>query len=169
MADDSENFFQELGQRGHQPHLAKVTGSVRFELIEGDRADPWLVVIDRGDLSVSRAKGAADCTVRGDKALFEDLTTGRTNAIAAVLRGALTCTGDLELLLAMQRIFPDRPPEPPARKPARSAKMSERMVKILDGNTFVVSDASVGDIEASLTDQTRLFSFDMRGSCRSGS
>ena len=34
-------------------------------------------------------------------------------------------------------------------------------VKILDGNTFVVSDES-GDIEASLTDPTGLFSFDTR-------
>ena len=34
-------------------------------------------------------------------------------------------------------------------------------VKILDGNTFVVSDEA-GDIEASLTDPTGLFSFDTR-------
>jgi glycogen debranching enzyme len=34
-------------------------------------------------------------------------------------------------------------------------------VKILDGNTYVVSDSS-GDIEASLTDPTGLFSFDTR-------
>src|SRR5438105_9415444 len=35
------------------------------------------------------------------------------------------------------------------------------MVRILDGNTFVVSDAR-GDIEASLRDPTGLFSFDTR-------
>ena len=39
--------------------------------------------------------------------------------------------------------------------------MSDDLVKILDGNTFVVSDAR-GDIEASLTDPTGLFSFDNR-------
>jgi glycogen debranching enzyme len=39
--------------------------------------------------------------------------------------------------------------------------MSEEQVKILDGNTFVVSDGS-GDIEATLTDPTGLFSFDTR-------
>jgi glycogen debranching enzyme len=39
--------------------------------------------------------------------------------------------------------------------------MSDGLVKILDGNTFVVSD-SRGDIEASLTDPTGLFSFDTR-------
>ena len=39
--------------------------------------------------------------------------------------------------------------------------MSGPLVQILDGNTFVVSDDR-GDIEASLTDPTGLFSFDTR-------
>jgi glycogen debranching enzyme len=39
--------------------------------------------------------------------------------------------------------------------------MSTELVKILDGNTFVVSDAR-GDIEASPTDPTGLFSYDTR-------
>jgi glycogen debranching enzyme len=39
--------------------------------------------------------------------------------------------------------------------------MSDNLVQILEGNTFVVSDAR-GDIEASLTDPTGLFSFDTR-------
>jgi glycogen debranching enzyme len=39
--------------------------------------------------------------------------------------------------------------------------MSDGLVKILDGNTFVVSD-SRGDIEASRSDPTGLFSFDTR-------
>src|SRR5829696_4016335 len=39
--------------------------------------------------------------------------------------------------------------------------MSDDLVKILDGNTFVVSD-SRGDMEASMTDPTGLFSFDNR-------
>ena len=39
--------------------------------------------------------------------------------------------------------------------------MSDDLVQILDGNTFVVSD-SRGDIDASLTDPTGLFSYDTR-------
>ena len=38
---------------------------------------------------------------------------------------------------------------------------ADAMVKILDGNTFVVSDQR-GDIEASSSDPTGLFSFDTR-------
>ena len=45
--------------------------------------------------------------------------------------------------------------------------MSNGLVQILDGNTFVVSDSN-GDIEASLTDPTGLFSSTL-DSCRSGS
>ncbi len=39
--------------------------------------------------------------------------------------------------------------------------MSDGLIKILDGNTFVVSD-ECGDIDASLTDPTGLFSYDTR-------
>ena len=39
--------------------------------------------------------------------------------------------------------------------------MNDGLVKVLDGNTFVVSDDR-GDIEASLTDPTGLFSYDTR-------
>ena len=39
--------------------------------------------------------------------------------------------------------------------------MTSAQVSILDGNTFVVSDQR-GDIEASMTDATGLFSFDTR-------
>src|SRR5262245_1498793 len=39
--------------------------------------------------------------------------------------------------------------------------MAQDMVRILDGNTFVVSD-NRGDIEASATEPTGLFSFDTR-------
>ena len=80
--------------------------------------------------------------------------------MAAVLRGALVCTGDVELLLAIQRIFPG-PPRAGSRRPGAVIAMSGEQVKILDGNTFVVSDDR-GDIEASLTDPTGLFSFDTR-------
>jgi hypothetical protein len=39
--------------------------------------------------------------------------------------------------------------------------VSDGLVQILDGNTFVVSDAR-GDIEASPTEPTGLFSYDTR-------
>jgi hypothetical protein len=109
--DGVVRFFGELGRRGHEPLLAKVTGRVRFDLVEGGRTDRWLVAVDKGDTAVSHEGGAAECTIQADRALFERLCRGEENAIAAVLRGALVCSGDVELLFAIQRLFPGPPPD----------------------------------------------------------
>ena len=104
-------FFEELGQREHEPLLEKVTGRVRFDLVDAGRPDRWLVSVDKGDTTVLHKGGPADCTARADRALFERLCRGEENALAAVLRGALVCSGDVELLFAIQRIFPGPPHE----------------------------------------------------------
>jgi predicted lipid carrier protein YhbT len=123
MADTIKEFFQELVDRGHQPLLAKVRGTVRFDLVGGDgAADNWLVAVDHGDLTISQDKAAADCTIRADKALFERLIQGGENAIAATLRGALVCNGDVELLFAIQRLFPG----PPSQRQATGESMESR-------------------------------------------
>jgi putative sterol carrier protein len=108
-ADGIVEFLQELDRRGQEPLLAKVTGRVRFDLVDGGRTDRWLVAVDNGGVAVSHQGGPADCTIRADRGLFERLCRGEENAIAAVLRGALICTGDVELLFAIQRIFPGPP------------------------------------------------------------
>jgi hypothetical protein len=107
--DDVVEFFQELSGREHEPLLAKARGWVRFELVEPDRIDRWLVAVDKGAVAVSHSDGPAECTARLDRALFGRLSRGEGNAIAAVLRGAVVCTGDVELLLAVARIFPGGP------------------------------------------------------------
>jgi putative sterol carrier protein len=91
--DAIPEFFQKLRRREHEPLLAKVTGRVRFDLIEAGRPDRWVVVVDKGDTTVLHNGGPADCTIRADRTLFEGLCRGEENAIAAVLRGALVCTG----------------------------------------------------------------------------
>ncbi len=82
--------------------------------------------------------------------------------MAAVLRGEVAVEGSAELLVLFQRLLPRprlAPSEGSCRRLREEAAMSE--VKILDGNTFVVSDDR-GDIEASPIDPTGLFSFDTR-------
>jgi glycogen debranching enzyme len=91
------------------------------------------------------------------------MIAGTVNAMSAALRGVVSLEGD---------------PHPAGAVPAGpagaagdgdgttggregTANVSANIVKILDGNTFVVSDPR-GDIEASLTDPTGLFSFDTR-------
>ena len=144
-------LFEELGRRGHEPLLEKISGTVRFELVDGKQTERWLVSVDKGDVSVSRKNVRADCTVRADKALFDGMASGEMNAMAAMLRGDIALEGDSELLVLFQRLLPG----PPRRRRQRRATaagrriMSDGLVKILDGNTFVVSDDR-GDIEASL-------------------
>jgi putative sterol carrier protein len=118
-ADGIMQFFHKLDRREHEPLLAKVTGRVRFDLVEGGHTDRWLVTVDKGDTAVSHKVGPAECTVRADRALFERLCRGEENALAAVLRGALVCSGDVELLFAIQRIFPG---PPRARRPQGSVR-----------------------------------------------
>lgn len=102
-------FFAELGQRGHEPLLRKFSGRVRFDLVDGAHTEQWLVSVDKGELSVAREAGPADTTIRGERLLFEEMVGGRKNLTAAVLRGAFEFRGDLELLVAIQRIFPAPP------------------------------------------------------------
>lgn len=107
--DPTAKFFDELGQRGSEPLLRKVSGRVRFDLVDGAATESWLVTVNKGELTVVRGSDPADCTIRGERSVFEELVGGRKNLMAAVLRGALACHGDLELMFAIQRLFPAPP------------------------------------------------------------
>jgi putative sterol carrier protein len=109
MTDTTMKFFERLTRRGHEPLLAKVTGTARFEVVRGERTDHWLLTIVKGDMSVSRDNAPADCTIRADADFLERMARGEANAMAAVLRGEVQCTGDVELLLAIQRLLPGPP------------------------------------------------------------
>jgi putative sterol carrier protein len=109
MTSSTEEFFDELVRRGHEPRLEKVSGTVRFDLENGNGVERWLVTVDKGDISVSRKNGKADAVMRTDKALFDRILTGEVNAMAATLRGLLTIEGDRELLVLIQRLFAGTP------------------------------------------------------------
>ena len=115
MSDTSAAFFDQLAQRGHVPGAETMRGTVRFDLRSGKRTMRWLVSVDRGAVTVSRRNAAADAIVRADEALFDGLVRGEVNAMAAMLRGALTIEGDGELLLLFQRLLG---PATPRRTPS---------------------------------------------------
>ena len=117
MRDITPAFF-EVSRLGHNPMLANVTATVRFDLEHEGKTDRWFVVIDKGDVSVSRRNVRADCVLRAERSLVEGVVSGRVNAMAALLRGDLVAEGDPQLLVLLQRLFPgaprddDRPPRP---------------------------------------------------------
>jgi putative sterol carrier protein len=108
-SDPTERFFAELEAREHEPLLRKATGTTRIEVVDGRRTRHWLVAVDKGDIAVQASRGAANCVLRADKAVFDRIVSGRLNAVAAVLRGDIAVEGDWRLLVRMQRLFPGPP------------------------------------------------------------
>jgi putative sterol carrier protein len=114
-ADPTAAFFDELATRSDEPLLRKATGVMRVEVVDGRTVRRWLVSVEDGRISVAKGAGAATCSFRADKAVFDKIASGRLNAVAAMLRGELAVDGDWRLLVRMQRLFPS-----PPRRRARS-------------------------------------------------
>ena len=106
MPDATADFFEGLSKRGPEPLLGNTKATVRFDIADGGRIDHWLLGIDDGRLDVSRDAGGADCIISVKKDAFDKVATGRTNAMASFLRGALEIDGDPRLLVRVQRLFP---------------------------------------------------------------
>jgi hypothetical protein len=126
MPTPTDNFFEELGRRGHEPRLRRIVATVRFNISEGKRTSHWRVEIARGDIRVSRDSAKGCCGICADRALFDGIVTGQVNAIAAMLRGALWVDGDRETWVLVQRLLPGpcagRGSRPFATPPAAAAK-----------------------------------------------
>jgi hypothetical protein len=109
MSDPTSTFFADLAARGHVPMLGGTSGTLRFDLEHGKRVDHWYVTIHRGDVSVTRDRGDADCVVAGSRELFDRMASGTANSMAAALRGLVKPAGDLRLIIQFQRLFPGPP------------------------------------------------------------
>ena len=153
--DPVERFFAELAAREHEPLLRKATGATRFDVVDGRRTRRWLVTVDDGDITVREGQRRGDVRHPGREAGARQdrhgtAERGRSGAARRPRRS--TATGGSSCASSGSSR---------AHGAGGTRRMNDGLVKILDGNTFVVSDAR-GDIEASLTDPTGLFSFDTR-------
>jgi putative sterol carrier protein len=92
--------------------LGRTSATIRVDLHDGRRTERWHVAIKRGEVTVTQRNAPADCVIKAERARFDDLATGRLNAMAAVLRGALDIEGDPIMLVRFQRLFP-APTAPP--------------------------------------------------------
>ena len=100
-----QEFFDSLPLRAREPLLAKVSGTLRFDAVDDGRVEHWYVVLGDGQVSVSHKNARADAVIRLSRSLLRDIVTGRANAMAALLRGAIVAEGDPALMLRFERIF----------------------------------------------------------------
>ena len=105
----TDDFFAELERRGHEPMLKRLSATVRWDILDGDRIEHRLVRIDHGDARVAVGDEPADCVIIAERAVCDDVASGRTSALAALLRGAAAIDGDFELMVLAQRLFPRTP------------------------------------------------------------
>jgi putative sterol carrier protein len=105
----THTFFESLSQREREPLLAKLSGTIRFDAVGDDRVEHWYVTLDKGSVKVSHSKAKADAVIRADQSMLDGIFSGRENAMAAILRGALLPEGDAALLLRFERIFSAAP------------------------------------------------------------
>jgi hypothetical protein len=123
-ASSAQEFFDSLPVRGCEPLVAKVSGTIRFDAVDDGRVEHWYVVLADGEVSVSRKNAKADAVIRLPRSLLDDIVTGRANAMAALLRGAIVPEGDPALMLRFERIFsrvPDRDAPPEASRAPRAS------------------------------------------------
>jgi putative sterol carrier protein len=106
MAMTMAEFLEFLeSHHRHEPMLERVTGTVRFEITDGEQIDRRLIRIVHGDIQVAVSDEPADCVITAPRAVCDDVVSGRTSALAAILRGAAAVDGDLELMVLAQRLF----------------------------------------------------------------
>jgi putative sterol carrier protein len=104
-----DDFFADLERRGHEPMLRRVSATVRWDILDGDRTEHRLVRIHHGDVRVAVSDEPADCVITAERAVCDDVVSGRSSALAALLRGAAAIDGDFELMVLAQRLFPRTP------------------------------------------------------------
>jgi hypothetical protein len=92
MGDRVEEFFEELGARGHDSLLDRLEGTGRFEICDQGLTEQWRLSVKGGYPSVSRGGGDADWVMRANRDDFIRLVEGKAGTIAALVRGTLQIT-----------------------------------------------------------------------------
>jgi putative sterol carrier protein len=106
VTDEAGKLFERLGSLEQLPLARRGGGTMLFEITGGTRIERWRVTVDKGKVAVARGNGPADAVLRADRKLFSGMASGKVNAFAAVLRGAVTIEGDPRLLVLFQRLLP---------------------------------------------------------------
>jgi SCP-2 sterol transfer family len=108
-ADPVSKFFADLACAGHVTTFEGQSATVRFEVADRDKVRRWHLTVNNGDVAVTRQDRPADAIVRASRPQAEAMVTGRLNAQAAFLRGALACEGKMAAVVMFQRCLPGPP------------------------------------------------------------
>ncbi|MEV0328792.1 SCP2 sterol-binding domain-containing protein [Micromonospora echinospora] len=109
---------------GRHTDVAETTaGTVRLDISENGWTDHWYLTVERQTVRVTRSAEEAELVVRADREVFDQLATGRTHIIGALLRNDVTARGRLPLLTVLNRILPG---PPGARHPRDVARQEGR-------------------------------------------
>ena len=109
MSEPIEEFFERLSAGGPGTLPPRTNGSLRIDLGSGATTERWFLTVEDGAASVSHRNAKADAVIKTSKDLFEGMVTGRVNAMAGALRGAVSLEGDPTLLVLFQRALPGPP------------------------------------------------------------
>jgi predicted lipid carrier protein YhbT len=104
MSDTTQAFFNRLAERGYEPLLHSVSGTIRCDI---EDAGSWFVVVDNGSLTVSKDTAKADCVIACSQEDFERMVVGKQNPYTLFMQGKMQITGDIVLAQMFQRLFPD--------------------------------------------------------------
>lgn len=110
MTQAITDFFQRLEQRGRDPRLYKIQGSMRFDVQGDGTVDHWRLTVDHGRLHVSRdSRQQSDAVTTVEIEDLDRIIRGEDNAASALLRGCMRVEGDWRLAIMLERIFPSPP------------------------------------------------------------
>src|SRR6266487_1060811 len=104
MSDTTQAFFERLAQRGYEPLLHSISGTVRLDI---EDAGSWYVAIKNGSLTVSRDTAGADCVLACSREDFDRMVVGKQNPTTLLLQGKMKIAGNIGLAQMFQRLFPD--------------------------------------------------------------
>lgn len=85
-------FFDELGRRGYDPLLGRLSTTGRFEICDGDRVERWVLTVHRGHPAMTPDAKDIGWVVRVERGVFTQLVTGEVSALESLMRGALSFT-----------------------------------------------------------------------------
>jgi putative sterol carrier protein len=104
MSETTQAFFERLAQRGYEPLLHSISGTIRCDL---EDAGSWFIVVKNGSTSVSRDTAGADCVLACSREDFDRMVVGKQNPTTLLMQGKMKIAGNVGLAQLFQRLFPD--------------------------------------------------------------